>query len=119
MSIGGNIGLLISIAAPCFLIYLVFHTGMVHDDFKKNGTRTVAKINNIKQISTSGTGSPKCVFTLSFTTQDGQEITLEKTQVVTVLDMMPLERERKVDIYYKKENPKKVWLILESESRIK
>jgi hypothetical protein len=36
-----------------------------------------------------------------------------------VLDMMPLERERKVDIYYKKENPKKIWLILESESRIK
>ncbi|WOZ79307.1 hypothetical protein [Kosakonia sacchari] len=119
MFTGDNVGLILSIAAPCFLIYLVFHTGMVHDDFKKNGIRTVAKINNIKQTSTSGTGSPKCVFTLSFTTQDGQEITLEKTQVVTVLDMMPLERERKVDIYYKKENPKKIWLILESESRIK
>ncbi|ANR77098.1 hypothetical protein BBB57_01795 [Kosakonia sacchari] len=119
MFTGDNVGLILSIAAPCFLIYLVFHTGMAHDDFKKNGIRTIAKINNIKQISTSGTGSPKCVFMLSFTTQDGQEITLEKTQVVSVLDMMPLERERKVNIYYKKENLKKVWLILESESRIK
>lgn len=119
MSVGDSIGLIASIAAPCFLIYLVFHTGAVHDDLKKNGIRTVAKINNIKQISTSGTGSPKCVFTLSFTTQDGQDIIMEKTQVVSVLDMMPLERERKVDIYYKKENPGKIWLILESESRIK
>jgi len=119
MSIGGNIGLILSIAAPCFLIYLVFHTGAVHDDFKKNGIRTVAKITNIKQISTSGTGAPKCIFTLSYTTQDNKDVITEKTQVVSVLDMMPLERERKVQIYYKKENPRKVWLILESESRIK
>lgn len=82
MFTGDNVGLILSIAAPCFLIYLVFHTGMVHDDFKNNGIRTVAKINNIKQISTSGTGSPKCVFTLSFTTQDGQEITLEKHRLL-------------------------------------
>lgn len=66
MFTGDNVGLILSIAAPCFLIYLVFHIGMVHDDFKNNGIRTVTKINNIKQISTSGTGSPKCVFTLFF-----------------------------------------------------
>lgn len=44
---------------------------------------------------------------------------MEKIQVVSVMDMMPVERERKVEIYYKKENSKKIWLILESEERIK
>ncbi|MBK0078811.1 hypothetical protein IAE49_04640 [Kosakonia sp. S58] len=112
MSIGNDIGLLLSIAAPCALIGWVFYTGSVYYAFKKHGGRTVAEITNIKQTSTSGTGSPKCVFSLSFKTLDGKEIHTNHTQVVTVLDLMKLERERKLDIYYNKKDPGKVWLIL-------
>jgi len=112
VSIGNDIGLLLSIAAPCALIGWVFYTGSVYDNFKKHGGRTVAKITNIKQTSTSGAGSPQCVFSLSFKTFDGKEIHTNHTQVVTVLDLMKLERERKLDIYYNKKDPGKVWLIL-------
>lgn len=112
MSISINIGLLLSIAAPCALIGWVFYTGFVYDDLKKHGGRTVVEITNIKQTSTSGAGSPKCVFSLSFKILDGKEIHTDHTQVVTVLDLMKLERERKLDIYYNKKNPGKVWLIL-------
>ncbi|WP_313354148.1 DUF3592 domain-containing protein [Kosakonia cowanii] len=112
MSIGNNIGLMISIAVPCALVAWVFFTGSEYDNFKKHGERTVAEITNIKQISTSGTGSPQCVFSLSFKTSDGKAINTKHTQVVTALDMMPLERDKKVNIYYNKKNPEKVWLIL-------
>lgn len=112
MSIGNDVGLLLSIAVPCALIGWVFYTGSVYDNFKKHGGRTVAKITNIKQTYTSGTGSPQCVFSLSFKTFDGKEIHTNHTQIVTVLDLMKLECERKLDIYYDKKEPEKVWLIL-------
>ena len=110
--VSNDIGLLLSIAAPCALIGWVFYTGSVYDNFKKDGGRAVAKIINIKQTSTSGVGSPQCVFSLSFKTFDGKEIHTNHTQIVTVLDLMKLERERKLDIYYNKKDPEKVWLIL-------
>lgn len=112
MSFGNNIGLLLSIAAPCALIAWVFYTGTIYDNFKKHGGRCNAEITNIKQISTSGTGSPQCIFSLSFTTLDGREINTNHTQIVTMLDLMALERKRNLDIYYNKKNPEKVWLIL-------
>lgn len=113
---GESIGAIISIAVPCALIYWVYHTGKVYDDFKANGIETVAAITHIKQLSSSGSGSPKCVFTLAFTTRDGVEITTTLTQVVAVVALMRLERERKVAIYYKKATPQRVWLIIDEDA---
>ena len=115
MDISDIIGLLISAGILCFMIFLVVNTGREHDDFKKNGIRTVATVTKIKQIGSSGAGSPKCVISLTFQSQDGEKITTEKTEVISVLNLMPIERDREVDIYYKKEKPQKVWLILQSQ----
>jgi len=117
VAIGESIGAIVSIAVPCALIYWVYHTGKVYDDFKANGIKTVAVITHIKQLSSSGSGSPKCVFTLGFTTQDGVEITTMLTQVVEVVALMRLERERKVALYYKKTAPQKVWLIVNDDTQ--
>ena len=115
MLFGINIGAIISVIIPLLLVFWVFHTGRVYDDFKKNGVRTVASITDIKQVSTSGTGAPKCLFTLSFTTRDNFPIITQVKQVISVVQLLPLERERKVDIYYKKDNPQQVWLIISDQ----
>ncbi|EPR9087839.1 hypothetical protein ACU9CO_004220 [Cronobacter dublinensis] len=115
MAITEYFGLLISVGILCFMIFLVVNTGREHDDFKKNGIRTVATVTKIKQIGSSGAGSPKCVISLTFHSQEGEKITTEKTEVISALNLMPIERDRKVDIYYKKDKPQKVWLILQSQ----
>ncbi|EOI5795278.1 hypothetical protein [Cronobacter malonaticus] len=110
-----NIGLLVMAGALCFMIYSGVHSYREQSDFKENGIRTVATVTKIKQVGSSGAGSPKCVIALTFKDVSGQEVVTQKTQVVSALDLMPVERDRIVDIYYKKENPKKVWLIFQSE----
>lgn len=70
---------------------------------------------NIRQIGSSGAGSPKCIFSLKFFTKNNIEINTDHTEFVSVLDLTVLERERKVEIYYKESDPNKVWMILSEE----
>lgn len=97
------------------MVYSGVHSYREQSDFKENGIRTVATVTKIKQVGSSCAGSPKCVISLTFKDASGQEVVTQKTQVVSALDLMPVERDKVVGIYYKKENPKKVWLIFQSE----
>ncbi|EPR9026807.1 hypothetical protein ACU9CR_004121 [Cronobacter dublinensis] len=111
-------GLIITLGVTGFIIYLVFHTGAVHDDFKKNGIKTEAVVTKFRQIGSSGAGSPKCIFSLRFFTKNNTEINTDHTEFVSVLDLNVLKRERKVEIYYKESDPKKVWMILSEEKQL-
>jgi len=85
---------------------------------KKNGIKTEAVVTKFRQIGSSGAGSPKCIFSLRFFTKNNTEINTDHTEFVSVLDLNVLERERKVEIYYKESDPKKVWMILSEEKQL-
>lgn len=53
-----NIGLLVMAGALCFMIYSGVHSYREQSDFKENGIRTVAPVTKIKQVGSSGAGSP-------------------------------------------------------------
>lgn len=97
-----NIGFLVMAGALCFMIYSGVHSYQEQSDFKENGIRILATVTKIKQVGSSGAGSPKCVISLTFKDVCGQEVVTQNTQVVLALDLMPVERDRIVDIYYKK-----------------
>ncbi|WP_158700271.1 hypothetical protein [Cronobacter dublinensis] len=85
--------------ALCFMGYSGVHSYREQSDFKENGIRIVATVTKIKQVGSSGAGSPKCVISLTFKDVSGQEVVTQKTQVVSALDLMPVERDKVVDIY--------------------
>ncbi|EOV9018990.1 hypothetical protein ACN6UQ_004179 [Cronobacter muytjensii] len=93
------LGLLVIAGALCFMGYSGVHSYREQSDFKENGIRTVATVTKIKQVGSSGAGSPKCVISLTFKDVSGQEVVTQKTQVVSALDLMPVERDKVVDIY--------------------
>ncbi|WP_173632868.1 hypothetical protein [Paramixta manurensis] len=104
-----------SVLAIVLAISFSLWTGSVYNDFKKNGIKTEAEIIDIKQVATSSAGSPDCVFTLAFSTESHERIQVKKKQVVLTLSLAKLERERKVDIFYKPDDPNKIWMILGGE----
>ncbi|QKJ85810.1 hypothetical protein PMPD1_0839 [Paramixta manurensis] len=97
-----------SAMAMVFLILFIFLRGSYYDKFKQEGVRTKAEIINIQQVASSGSGSPVCIFTLSFSTTSHEKINTTVKQTVSLLPLMQMERVKKTYIYYLPNRPDKV-----------
>ncbi|QKJ85809.1 hypothetical protein PMPD1_0838 [Paramixta manurensis] len=105
----------VSVVAAGIAIALCFWTGNVYDEFKKNGIKTLAKVIDIRELSTSG--SIKCEFLLEFQTVSGEIKRIKKTKYVSMLVLARIDRDKQVEIYYKPNNFKKIWIITGNEEK--
>lgn len=60
------------------MVYSGVHSYREQSDFKESGIRTVATVTKIKQVGSSGAGSPKCVLSLTVKDVSGQEVVTQK-----------------------------------------
>ncbi|EOV9692459.1 hypothetical protein ACN5PQ_004231 [Cronobacter turicensis] len=107
MELTESFGLIITLGVTIFIIYLVFHTGAVHDDFKKNGIKTEAAVTNIRQIGSSGAGSPKCIFSLRFLQKITLRLTLSILSLYQFWILLFLKESERSIFIIKKASPKR------------
>ncbi|ANR77099.1 hypothetical protein BBB57_01805 [Kosakonia sacchari] len=107
--------------SPVFIISLIFiacmgvflycyHTGIVHDKFKKEGIRTEAKILSKEKIGASGTGNTRFRMVVEFTTKN-ETITVTTKRYFTPEDLIKIMRNNTVVLYYLPQDPQQVFLM--------
>lgn len=112
--------------SPVFTISLIFivcigillycyHTGIVHDKFKKEGVRTEAKILSKEKIGASGTGNTRFRMVVEFTTKN-ETITVTTKRYFTPEDLIKIMRNNTVVLYYLPQDPQQV-LLMPSEMK--
>lgn len=95
----------------CMGVFLYcYHTGVVHDKFKKEGIRTEAKILSKEKIGASGTGNTRFRMVVEFTTKN-ETITVTTKRYFTPEDLIRIMRNNTVVLYYLPQDPQQVLLM--------
>lgn len=99
------------ICIVCMGVFLYcYHTGVVHDKFKKEGIRTEAKILSKEKIGASGTGNTRFRMVVEFTTKN-ETITVTTKRYFTPEDLIKIMRNNTVVLYYLPQDPQQVLLM--------
>ncbi len=107
---GAFIGVIvIGLLSVVVILFIAHLKAGQYENVKTTGIRVEAKIVSMEKVGASGTGNTQFKMRLEFATSEGIK-SVTRREFLTPLNLIKVERNKTIPLYYLAQNPDKVWV---------